>query len=74
MVQDNGIGFAPRFAERIFKPFERLHARSAYIGTGMGLAICRRIVERHSGTLTVTSEEGQGATFTMRIPKIHPAG
>ncbi|MEM6644730.1 MAG: ATP-binding protein [Bacteroidota bacterium] len=72
-IQDNGIGFAPRFADRIFKPFERLHARSAYMGTGMGLAICRRIVERHSGTLTVDSEEEHGTTFTIRLPKIHPA-
>ncbi|GAB5521123.1 MAG: ATP-binding protein [Rhodothermales bacterium] len=71
-VQDNGIGFAPRFANRIFKPFERLHSRSAYAGTGMGLAICRRIVERHNGTLTATSEEGQGTSFTIRIPKDHP--
>src|SRR5690606_13451055 len=55
VVEDNGIGFADRFTERIFEPLQRLHGRSAYPGTGMGLAICRRIVERHHGTISATS-------------------
>lgn len=70
-VIDNGIGFEPRFAERIFAPFERLHARDAYDGTGIGLAICRRIVQRHGGTITATSRPGQGATFTIHLPARH---
>lgn len=68
VVEDNGIGFDPQFAEVIFKPFERLHGRSAYEGTGMGLAICRKIVERHGGTIRAESEPGQGATFIIRLP------
>jgi light-regulated signal transduction histidine kinase (bacteriophytochrome) len=58
-VKDNGIGFDPSQAERIFQPFERLHARSAYEGTGMGLPICRKIVERHRGQIFAESQPGQ---------------
>ena len=67
-VSDNGIGFDDKYAERIFAPFERLHGHSAYEGTGMGLAICRRIVERHGGTLTAHGEPGVGATFEIKLP------
>ena len=67
-VADNGIGFNDRYAEKIFKMFERLHARTQYAGSGIGLAICRKIVERHSGTIVATSTAGQGATFTVTLP------
>ena len=67
-VQDNGIGFDPQFAERIFKPFQRLHPRNEYDGTGMGLAICRKIVERHGGSIRAESEPGKGSTFIIRLP------
>jgi light-regulated signal transduction histidine kinase (bacteriophytochrome) len=67
-VQDHGIGFDEKYLDRIFAPFQRLHARRSYEGTGMGLAICRRIVERHGGTLTATSQPGQGATFHVTLP------
>jgi PAS domain S-box-containing protein len=67
-VSDNGIGFEPRFADRIFAPFERLHGRDAYEGTGIGLAICRRIVEQHGGAITADGRPGDGATFTMTLP------
>lgn len=68
VVRDNGIGFEEKHAERIFAPFQRLHGRDAYEGTGMGLAICRRIAERHGGTLTGAGEPGAGAAFTLRLP------
>jgi len=67
-VKDNGIGFDPKFAELIFKPFQRLHSRSEYDGTGMGLAICRKIVERHGGSIRAESEPGKGSTFIIRLP------
>ena len=67
-VIDNGIGFEQQFAERIFKPFQRLHKRNEYEGTGMGLAICRKIAERHGGSIRAESEEGKGATFIIRLP------
>ncbi|MBN1960497.1 MAG: hypothetical protein JW841_06095 [Deltaproteobacteria bacterium] len=67
-VKDNGIGFEMKYTERIFGLFQRLHGRSAYEGTGMGLAICRKIVERHEGTITATSEPGFGTTFLIRFP------
>ncbi|MBV9470134.1 MAG: PAS domain-containing protein, partial [Abitibacteriaceae bacterium] len=67
-VQDNGIGFDPKYVEKIFLPFQRLHGRSEYEGTGMGLAICRRIVERHNGSITAQSEPGAGTTFLITLP------
>jgi len=67
-VRDNGIGFEARHIERMFAPFQRLHHRSRYEGTGIGLAICKRIAERHGGTLTATSTPGQGSTFTICLP------
>ncbi|MEA2154969.1 MAG: hypothetical protein QOE11_1109 [Solirubrobacteraceae bacterium] len=67
-VIDNGIGFDPQYAARIFKVFERLHARTAYSGTGIGLALCRRIVERHEGTIRAESVPGEGSTFIVRLP------
>lgn len=72
-VKDNGIGLdEDKFAERIFAPLERLHGNSAYGGTGIGLAICKKIVNRHSGSIFVKSQEGQGATFTFTLPKVQP--
>jgi signal transduction histidine kinase len=67
-IKDNGIGFDPKFAGLIFRPFQRLHGRSEYDGTGMGLAICRKIVERHGGDIRAESEPGKGSTFIIRLP------
>lgn len=67
-VADNGIGFDAAHAERIFLPFERLCGRSEYEGNGIGLAICKGIVENHRGTLTVKSAVGEGSTFTVTLP------
>jgi len=71
-VRDNGIGFDEKYRDRIFTPFQRLHGRGRYAGTGMGLAICRRIVERHQGTITAHSMPGEGATFVVLLP-LHQA-
>ncbi|HEX9936752.1 MAG TPA: ATP-binding protein [Longimicrobium sp.] len=68
VVADRGIGFEPDHAERIFLPFQRLHGRSEYEGTGMGLAICRRIAESAGGSITANAAPGQGATFTVTLP------
>jgi PAS domain S-box-containing protein len=68
-VADNGIGFDEKYLDRIFAPFQRLHGRAEYEGTGMGLAICRKIVERHGGTITARSTPKQGATFVVRLPR-----
>ena len=68
LIEDNGIGFDQQFAELIFKPFQRLHNRNEYEGTGMGLAICRKIIERHGGSIRARSEPGKGSTFIIRLP------
>jgi light-regulated signal transduction histidine kinase (bacteriophytochrome) len=67
-VQDNGIGFDEKYLSRIFILFQRLHGRSAYEGTGIGLAICRKIVDRHGGSITARSAPGQGSTFIVTLP------
>jgi PAS domain S-box-containing protein len=73
-ITDNGIGFESQYIDRIFKPFQRLHSRQEYEGSGMGLAICRRIVERHGGTITATSTPGEGSTFMVTLPIRQPKG
>ncbi len=71
-VEDNGLGFEPQYAERIFGLFQRLHGRTEFEGTGIGLAICRKIVERHHGTIVATGVPGEGARFTFTLPFRQP--
>ncbi|HYE72300.1 MAG TPA: ATP-binding protein, partial [Blastocatellia bacterium] len=67
-VADNGIGFDEKYLDRIFTVFQRLHGRNDYEGTGVGLAICRKIAERHRGSITAKSIPGQGTTFIVTLP------
>jgi signal transduction histidine kinase len=69
-VSDNGIGFEPHHAERIFQVFQRLHGRSDYQGTGIGLAIVQKVVENHKGYITAHGQPGSGATFHILLPEI----
>ena len=72
LVVDNGIGFDEKYLDRIFTVFQRLHKKGEYEGTGVGLAICRKIVDRHGGTITARSSPGQGATFVVTMPVAQP--
>ncbi|MEA5616961.1 GAF domain-containing protein [Cronbergia sp. UHCC 0137] len=68
IVEDNGIGFSEKYLDRIFNVFQRLHSRSEYEGTGIGLAICRKITERHQGSITAQSYPGKGSKFIIKLP------
>ncbi len=73
VVADNGIGFDEKYLDRVFRPFQRLHGRSEFEGTGMGLAICHKIVARHGGTLTASSRPGEGSRFVVTLPERPPS-
>ncbi len=68
VIRDNGIGFDPKFGDQIFVVFQRLHSRDEYEGTGIGLAVCRKITDRHGGSIVAKSAEGQGAAFIVTLP------
>jgi len=71
-IQDNGIGFDEKYLDKIFAVFQRLHGRNEFEGTGVGLAVCRRITDRHGGTITAKSKPGEGAAFIITVPVRHP--
>jgi light-regulated signal transduction histidine kinase (bacteriophytochrome) len=71
-VQDNGIGFEEQYLEKIFAVFQRLHGRSEYEGTGVGLAVCRRITDRHGGLISARSKPNEGSTFVVLLPMRQP--
>jgi len=71
-LSDNGIGFENQYAERIFEIFQRLHGKSEYDGTGIGLAICKRIVTNHRGNISAKGKPGEGADFVIELPQFHP--
>src|SRR5205814_10247247 len=68
-VKDNGIGFDPKFAEEIFVVFKRLHSYHEFEGTGIGLSICKKIVEKHNGSIRADGRPGDGSTFTISLPQ-----
>jgi light-regulated signal transduction histidine kinase (bacteriophytochrome) len=68
-VKDNGIGFSQKFSERILRPFQRLHSRDEYPGSGIGLAICNQIILKHGGEFYIKSEPGEGSEFTFKLPQ-----
>ncbi len=69
-VSDNGIGFEKQFSSKIFELFQKLHGKDEYAGTGIGLAIVKKIVDNHNGTISATSELGKGSTFDIYIPAV----
>jgi signal transduction histidine kinase len=71
IVEDNGIGFDSALVDRIFLPFKRLNGRNEYEGSGMGLTICRKIVDSHGGTIAAESEKGKGSRFVVTLPLAH---
>lgn len=73
-IEDNGVGFDDKYLNRIFAVFQRLHSRDSYEGTGIGLAVCRKIVERHGGSITAKGNPGVGATFIVSLPIHHKKG
>jgi len=73
-VTDNGIGIEPEYADRVFAPFQRLHSREEYPGTGIGLALCKKIVDTHGGRIWLDSRPGEGTTFHWTLPAGAGAG
>lgn len=68
-IKDNGIGIEPQYADRVFTIFQRLNDKTKYSGTGIGLAVCKRIIERHGGSIWFESEPGDGTTFKFTLNK-----